>query len=147
MCYGVLSARNCHDRLRQDKSGLTVRSGTVLRAELPSKQNRSQLKQDKYPQPRRLHHSLAFLCKQTSTLSADCGVGKRPFKGCPWWIFPLVWLLTSVSRLRMAVSGIDATLFSFRQTASSTHRDENVPMTHWLVLLVYKGCLGFRGLC
>lgn len=49
MCYGILSARNCHDRLRQDKPGLTVRSGTVLRAELPSKQNRSQLKQDKYP--------------------------------------------------------------------------------------------------
>lgn len=95
MCYGVLSARNCHDRLRQDKPGLTVRSGTVLRAKLPSKQNRSQLKQDKYPQSRRLHHSLgAFLCRQTSALSADCGVGKRAFKGCPWWIFPLVWLLT-----------------------------------------------------
>lgn len=107
-------------------------------------------------QPQRLHHSLgAFLCKQTSTLSADCGVGKEPSRdahdGSSLWCgcsLPITIIIhTSISRLRMAVSGIDAMLFSFHQTASSTHRDENVPMTHWLILLVYKGSLGFRGLC
>lgn len=54
---------------------------------------------------------------------------------------------TSASCLWMAVSGIDATLFSLHQTASNIHMDETTPVTHWLILLVYKGWQGFCGLC